>query len=61
MKYVGMDVHKNMCQAAILDEDETPLDEIRFRNDPEAIEDFAMKLTTFHDEVRAVVESTGNL
>jgi len=61
VKYVGIDVHKKMCQAAVLDEDGTPLDEIRFRNDVEGIEDFALKLTTFHDEVKAVVESTGNL
>jgi transposase len=50
-----------MCQAAILDEDGELLDEIRFPNDPDGIEEFAGKLTTFHDEVRAVVESTGNL
>jgi transposase len=50
-----------MCQAAVLDEDGTLLDEIRFPNDPEDIEEFAGKLTTLHDEVRAVVESTGNL
>jgi len=50
-----------MCQAAILDEDGTLLDEIRFANTPEEIEEFSGKLTTFHDEVKAVVESTGNL
>jgi transposase len=50
-----------MCQAAIIDEDGTPLDEIRFRNDAEGIEEFALKLSTFRDEVKAVVESTGNL
>jgi transposase len=61
VKYVGIDVHKKMCQAAVLDEDGTPLDEIRFRNDVESIENFALKLTTFRDEVKAVVESTGNL
>ena len=61
MKYVGIDVHKKMCQAAILEEDGKLLDEIRFPNDPEGIEEFADKLTTFRDEVRAVVESTGNL
>ena len=61
MKYVGIDVHKKMCQVAVLDEDGELLDEIRFRNDAEGIEDFAMKLTTFRDEVKAVVESTGNL
>jgi len=61
VKYVGIDVHKKMCQAAVLDENGTPLDEIRFRNDAEGIEEFAQKLTTFHDDVKAVVESTGNL
>ena len=61
MKYVGIDIHKKMCQAAIIDEDGTPLDEIRFRNDEEDIEDFALKLTTFRDDVKAVVESTDNL
>jgi transposase len=61
VKIVGIDVHKKMCQAAILDEDGTLLDEIRFANDPEEIEEFSGKLTTLHDEVRAVVESTGNL
>ena len=50
-----------MCQAAILEEDGELLDEIRFANDPEGIEEFAGKLTTLRDDVRAVVESTGNL
>jgi transposase len=61
VKYVGVDVYKKMCQAAILDEDGALLDELRFPNDPEGIEEFAGKLTTFRDEVKAVVESTGNL
>jgi transposase len=50
-----------MCQAAILDEEGKLLDEIRFANTPEEIEEFSGKLSTFHDEVKAVVESTGNL
>jgi len=50
-----------MCQAAILEEDGELLDEIRFPNDPEGIEEFAGKLTTFRDDVKTVVESTGNL
>ena len=61
VKYVGIDVHKKMCQAAVLDEDGALLDEIRFPNDPKGIEEFADKLTTFHDEAKAAVESTGNL
>jgi hypothetical protein len=61
VKYVGIDVHKKMCQAAVLDEDGALLDELRFANDPEGIEEFAGKLTTFRDEIRAMVESTRNL
>ena len=61
MKIVGIDVHKKMCQAAVLDEDGSILDELRFPNSPEGTEEFAGKLTSLHDEVRAVVESTGNL
>ena len=61
VKYVGIDVHKKMCQAAVLDEDGDLLDEIRFRNTVEGIEDFALKLTIFRDDVKAVVESTSSL
>jgi transposase len=61
VKYVGIDVHKKMCQATILEEDGALLDEQRFPNTAEGIEEYAEKLTTFHDEVRAVVEPTGNL
>jgi transposase len=61
VKYVGIDVHKKMCQAAILDEDGTLRDERRFPNTPEGIAEFAAILSTYHDDVRAVVESTGNL
>jgi len=61
VKYVGIDVHKKMCQAAVLDEDGSLLDEMRFPNDAKGIEDFTLKLTAFKDEVKAVVESTGNL
>ena len=61
MKYVGIDVHKKMCQAAVLDEDGTLIDETRFANTPEGIEEYATKLTSYSDDVKAVVESTGNL
>jgi len=61
VKYVGIDVHKKFCQAAVLDEDGELLDQIRFLNNKEEIKDFAMKLLTFRDDVKAVVESTGNL
>ena len=59
--HVRIDVHKKMCQAVVLDEDGELLDQIRFLNEKEEIKDFAMKLLTFRDDVKAVVESTGNL
>jgi len=61
VKYVGIDVHKKMCQAAVLDDEGELLDQIRFLNEKEDIKEFALKLTTFRDGVKAVVESTGNL
>jgi transposase len=61
VKYVGIDVHKKMCQAAILEDDGTLLDEQRFPNTAEGIEEYAGKLASFNDDLRAVVESTGNL
>jgi len=61
VKYVGIDVHKKMCQVAVIDDDGELLDETRFRNTLEGIEEFAQRLTGFNDEVRGVVESTGNL
>jgi transposase len=61
VKYVGIDVHKKMCQAATLDEDGSLLEEARFANTPEGIEEYASKLASYNDEVKAVVESTGNL
>jgi len=61
MKYVGIDVHKNVCQAAILDKDGELIEETRFMNSGEGVEGFAVRLTALRDEVRCVVESTGNL
>jgi transposase len=50
-----------MCQAAILNDEGELLDETRFMNTPEGIEEFAQSLTATRDEVKAVLESTGNL
>jgi len=61
VKYVGIDVHKKMCQAAILGEDGELLEETGFMNTPSDIERFARKLKDLGGEVRAVLESTGNL
>jgi len=61
VKYVGIDVHKKMCQVAVLDDEGELLDETRFMNTPKGIEEFAQRLSVYGDEVRAVVESPENL
>jgi len=61
VKYVGIDVHKKMCQVAVLGDEGELLDKTRFRNTLEGIEEFAQRLSAYRDEVKAVVESTGNL
>jgi transposase len=61
VKYVGVDVHKKVCQAAIVGESGEVLDEFRFRNSREGIEGFALRLKGFRDGVRVAVESTANL
>jgi transposase len=61
MKYVGIDVHKKMCQAAILDDDGELFEETGFTNTPEGIERFAKRLKDLEGQVHAVLESTGNL
>ena len=50
-----------MCQVAVLDDQGELLDETRFMNIPEGIEEFAQRLSAYGDRVKAVVESTGNL
>jgi transposase len=56
MKYVGIDVHKKMCQAAVLDGNGMLLYETRFTNTLEGIEEFSQGLSAYRDEVKAVVE-----
>lgn len=56
-----MDVHKRVCQAAIVDESGEVLDEFRFKSSREGIEGFALRLKGFGDGVRVAVESTVNL
>ena len=55
MRYVGVDMHKKMCQAVIVDESGEVLDEFRFKNNREGIEGFALKLKGFRDGVRVAV------
>jgi transposase len=58
--YVGVDVHKKACRAAIVDEEGEVVDEFMFRNSSARIEDFMVKLEAFKKEVLVAVESTAN-
>ena len=58
---LGIDVHKKMCQVAILNEDGDLLEETRFVNTLEGIDEFAEKLSATREDIYAILESTGNL
>jgi len=59
MRYIGIDVGKNRCQACIMDEDGGILEELRFTNDAEGIRRLLRHVGDA--ECKAVLESTGNL
>lgn len=59
MRYIGVDVGKNRCQACIMDEDGEILGEFSFTNTWEGIQ--ALLEKTGDTKSKAVVESTGNL
>lgn len=58
MKYIGVDVGKNKCQACVMDESGQILEEFPFTNNWGGIQALVEK-TGYGD--KAVVESTGNL
>jgi transposase len=58
MKYVGVDIGKWKCRAAVMNPDGSIYDEFTFNNDHEGITNLASKLTT---EDRVVMESTGSV
>jgi transposase len=59
--YVGVDVHKKVCRAAIVDEEGEVVDEFSFRNSSQGIEVFTVRLEAFRTKVLVAVESTANL
>lgn len=59
--YVGVDVHKNVCRAAVVSDEGELVDEFTFRNSGGGIEDFMMRIEAFRDRVLVAVESTANL
>jgi len=58
MKYVGVDIGKWKCRAAVMNPEGVLIDEFAFNNDHQGIEDLASKLTP---EDRVVMESTGSV
>jgi len=59
--YVGVDVHKRVCRAAMVNGEGEMVDEFSFRNSKRGIEDFMMKIEAFKDRMLVAVESTANL
>lgn len=61
MMYVGVDVHKKVCRAAIVDDDSEVVDKFMFKNSLQGIEGFTVMLEAFRTKVLVAVESTANL
>ena len=59
MRYIGVDVGKRRCQACVMDEEGTVVDEFPFENTFEGIRRLLERLPDC--ACRAVLESTGNL
>lgn len=61
MIYVGVDVHKKVCRAAVVDDEGELIDEFSFKNCSRGIEVFMVNLEAFRAKVLVAVESTANL
>jgi transposase len=58
--YVGIDVHKRFCQAALMGEDGRILHELRFENTLEGATSLVNLARTMNPHVKAVVEPSAN-
>jgi transposase len=58
MRYVGIDVGKRRCSAAIMDQRGSIINEFKFTNNRQDIEDLASRLTM---DDKVVIESTGSV
>lgn len=61
MMYVGVDVHKKVCRAAVVNGEGELVEEFSFTNSKKGIGDFMMKIEAFKGEALVAVESTANL
>jgi len=58
MRFVGIDVGKAKCHAAIMNQEGVMIDEFAFTDNSEGIDGFASRLSI---DDKAVMESTGNV
>ena len=58
--YVGVDVHKRFCQAALMSEDGTILDETRFENTLDGAMNLVNLARSYSPNIKAVVEPSAN-
>ena len=58
---VGVDVHKRVCRAAIVNDEGELLDEFSFMNSKKGMEDFMIKIEAFKERVLVAVESTADI
>jgi transposase len=59
--YVGVDVHKKVCRAAMANDEGELVEEFSFMNSKRGMEDFMMKIEAFKDRILVAVGSTANL
>jgi len=58
--YVGIDVHKKYCQAALMNDNGRVLQELRFDNNSEGATSLVTLARTVDSHVKAVVEPSAN-
>ena len=58
--YVGIDVHKHFCQAAIMNENGKLVHELRFDNNTEGAHSLVNLAKSINPHVKAVVEPSAN-
>ena len=58
--YVGIDVHKRFCQAALMGEDGAILHELKFENTQEGARNLVDLAKSINPHVKAVIEPSAN-
>ena len=58
---VGVDVHKRVCRAAIVNDEGELVDDFSFMTSKKGMEDFMIKIEAFKERVLVAVESTADI